>query len=244
MSRYLSIGLGAGLLLGSAVAQQLAPLGPYTAGCDRNPVAPPAPPAAPPPPAAPDGSGTWTQVSAVSDPDKKSEDRVDRRYHEVWQLAIGSYNHSAKGCESCPDIGSAPTTALNHNASQSLTFSAPPAAITQNPQGFDLQITCSATCGQIRDGKTDCGWAKARFEGLGAQLVKLSRDGKDDTTEKEGVSCGDLPGGSRNLSTTGIYHFDTESLPDEFDILQIGSGAGIAGRFHYCKGGVCKSGRR
>ena len=79
----------------------------------------------------------------------------------------------------------------------------------------------------MKDGKTDCGWAKARFEGPGAQLVKLTRDGSEDSKEKDGVSCGDLPGGYRNHSSLGIYHFDTSSLPDEFDILQIGSGAGL-----------------
>ena len=47
-------------------------------------------------------------------------------------------------------------------------------------------ITATAKCGAVKDGKTDCGWAKARFEGPGAQLVKLTRDGNEDSKRKTG----------------------------------------------------------
>jgi hypothetical protein len=41
------------------------------------------------------------------------------------------------------------------------------------------------------------------------------------------------------MHSEAVYHFDTQGLPDDFWIYQIGTGSGTAGAFHYCRADKC-----
>jgi len=111
--------------------------------------------------------------------------------------------------------------------------------ITPSPQGFELAVRGKATCHPVRNNGTDCGSLSARFGGPGARVVRLTND--DGT-----YPSGDAYIGTRwreakppIMQVEAIYRFDTQSLPDDFWIHQIGTGAGTAAAYHYCRIDKC-----
>jgi hypothetical protein len=194
----------------------------------------------------PKGTGVWVQVSAVSDPGHSSEHRLigpgdAKRQDETWQLSMGSYVHKFRTCEWCADVRHANASELLADNEQTFTFDNPPPVIDASKTGsFTLRIKGTAVCKAIRNNQQDCGFAKARFEGPGAKLIELTRMGQKSDVVEDGLSAGFIWGTTTpNTSSEAVYIFPTANLPNEFDILQIGSGAGVAGKFHYCKDGKC-----
>jgi hypothetical protein len=193
-----------------------APTPPPTPGPRPAPTPPPAPV---PPPTSPGGGGgrpgTWMLVSVTSDPQQKSERRVQGNQEEVWTLATGTYHWAFRQYELSQD---GKNTKLYINDSEStFTFEAPPASLTRG-QTLSLTITASHV-DRAREGYP----GDARYDGAGC--AKKSESGRG------------------TASWTIVFQCAvSDDPPNEFYINQVGSGAGIAGAFRYCKDGTCNPG--
>ncbi|MCX6622623.1 MAG: hypothetical protein NTY38_16450, partial [Acidobacteria bacterium] len=158
------------------------------------------------------GPGVWKLMSTVSDPEKKSERRPGRHDVETWTLTAGLYKHTFFNWDFSQDGKN--TQFTTSDMEQTFRFDTPPGELRPG-QEFDLHITSTFV---VRIGNP--GWANARFEGPGCVQVR-------DTGR--GSTSGEI-----------VHHCKIPDPPGEdFTILQIGSGAGVAAAFHYCKDGRC-----
>jgi hypothetical protein len=186
-----------------------------------TPIPTPGPRPAPTPPAIPSGGtaepGTWQLVSVASDPQKKSERRVQGNSEEVWTLATGIYHWEFRQFDLSQD---GKNTKLWINDSEStFKFQAPPSQLARG-QKFRLTITAThvdrARAGYPGDG---------RFDGAGC--AKSTEAGRG------------------TASWTIVFECTVPETPtNDFYINQVGTGAGIAGAFRYCKEGRCDPGAR
>ena len=159
----------------------------------------------------------WTLVSAVSDPDKKSERRVQGNQEEVWSLALGTYHLSFRQYDLSQD---GRNTKLYFNDSEStFSFQKPPSSLRAG-QKFELTISASHV-DRARPGYP----GDARYEGAGC--AKASESGRGTTAWTIVFKCA-VP----------------DTPPAEFTIYEIGTGAGTAGALRYCQGGQCPAPKR
>jgi hypothetical protein len=191
-----------------------APMPVPTPGPRPGPAPVPAPDPLPAPPAGGVGDpDAWQLVSVTSDPQKKSERRVQGNQEEVWALATGLYHWEFRQFDLSQDGKN--TKLWVSDSESTFKFQAPPSQLAPG-QKFRLTISASHVDRAKENYPGD-----ARYDGAGCS--KTSEAGRG------------------TASWTIVFDCDVPQAPStELHINQVGSGAGIAGAFRYCKGGRCE----